>query len=147
MIPCWTALKYFQYPAGRFILLRPLSLSLSLSRFLSFFLSLSSASFACVLLLLLLLLLLLRFAVASLQSSFMPPGGEDLITRGEWIPHASFSSQPEFLLLSHTRSARVIQRVFCSNFSFSFFLPLLFSFFLFSFFFWKLPSHGSPVVH
>lgn len=27
----------------------------------------------------------LFFAVASSQSSFMPPGGEDLITHGEWI--------------------------------------------------------------
>lgn len=27
----------------------------------------------------------LSFAVASSQSSFMPPGGEDLITHGEWI--------------------------------------------------------------
>lgn len=27
----------------------------------------------------------LLFAVASSQSSFMPPGGEDLITYGEWI--------------------------------------------------------------
>lgn len=29
----------------------------------------------------------------SFQSSFMPPGGEDLITRGEWIPLPSLSAR------------------------------------------------------
>lgn len=35
-------------------------------------------------------------AVDSFQGSFMPPGGEDLITRGEWIPLSS--SPAEFLV-------------------------------------------------
>lgn len=95
MAPCWTALKYFQYPAGRFILLR-LFLFLLVSIIPPLF-PLSSP-----------LVLLLWSAVASFQSSFMPPGGEDLITRGEWILLPSLSIQLGFLFLTRL-SARAIQ--------------------------------------
>lgn len=72
----------------------------------------------------------------------MPPGGEDLITRGEWILLPSLSVQLGFLFLTRL-SARAIQRLLLE------FLPLFFSSLLSSFFFFfqKLPSHGSPVVH
>lgn len=39
----------------------------------------------------------------SFQSSFMPPGGEDLITRGEWIPPPSLASDPLSLHRSRHR--------------------------------------------
>lgn len=83
--PCWTALECFQYPAGRFILPPFLSLipsilvpPLSLSR---------------------------RSTIASsFQSSFMPPGGEDLITRGEWRSLFFHPSPLQSTLLSIARA-------------------------------------------
>lgn len=126
MAPCWTALKYFQYPAGRFILLR-LFLFLPISIIPPLF-SLSSS-----------LVLLLWSAVASFQSSFMPPGGEDLITRGEWILLPSLSVQLGFLFLTRL-SARAIQRLLLE------FLPLFFSslFFFFFFLFSKVAVSRKP---
>lgn len=69
----------------------------------------------------------------------MPPGGEDLITRGEWNLLPSLSVQLGFLFLTRL-SARAIQRLLLE------FLLLFFSFFSFpfSFFFSKVAVSRKP---
>lgn len=108
--PCSTALKYFQYPAAEWdssCLFSALAISILFSLSLSLFLYLSLVSFFISLLYLSIrlstLLPRLLFAVASSQSSFMPPGGEDLITYGEWTsvpfsPYQRFAPLLEILV-------------------------------------------------
>lgn len=79
--PCSTALKYFQYPAAEWD-----SSCLFSAPADSILLSFSSCSPSLFSIYLSVYPCRSRplFAVASSQSSFMPPGGEDLITYGEW---------------------------------------------------------------
>lgn len=88
MAPCSTALKYFQYPAGEWDSSSCLLSSFRSCRSYSSFHSLSPHPPSLSLFIYLSVYPCrsrLFFAVASSQSSFMPPGGEDLITHGEWI--------------------------------------------------------------
>lgn len=65
---------------------------------------------------------------SSFQSSFMPPGGEDLITRGEWIPLLPSLASPIHSPFHRSRH---------SFYPFPPPPPQLFQ---------KLPSHGRPLV-
>ena len=90
MAPCSTALKYFQYPAGEWDSSSCLLSSFRSCRSYSSFHSLPPHPSSSSLSLSIRLSIYpcrsrLFFAVASSQSSFMPLGGEDLITHSEWI--------------------------------------------------------------